>query len=64
MCEDKRITWWDRRTGSEYIFEWNGSAWEVFEREWGGVRWYPVSNPRELMLVLLTLLKNAGLLAA
>jgi hypothetical protein len=64
MTEHKRFIWWDRRTGSEYIFEWNGAAWEIFEREWGGVRWYPVNATRELMMELQALLVEAGGAAA
>ena len=59
-----RVSYFDRRNGSEVIFELNGSTWEVFEREWGGVRWYAADATPDRMLTLARLLAEANGAAA
>jgi hypothetical protein len=34
------VTWWDYRNGSDYRAELVSGQWQVWEREWAGVRWY------------------------
>jgi hypothetical protein len=43
-----RLRWWDPRSGSDFIADSRGGNWDVSEREYCGVQWYPVTITQEI----------------
>jgi hypothetical protein len=56
--QQSRVEWWDGTTGCHVIAEMTNGNWKFFEKESGGVRWYPVTGTSELMRIARALSSN------
>jgi len=52
----KKLRGWDGRTGSDVIAECDSAEWRIYEREYGGVRWCEIKEPKRLRDLLAGLL--------
>lgn len=52
------ITFWDDRSGSEFMAVWGTGRWMFAEREWGSASWYDVASTMELVQKLAEVLKK------
>jgi len=48
MGSTRKLKGWDGRTGSDLIAECASDEWRIYEREYGGVRWCEIKEPKRL----------------
>jgi hypothetical protein len=46
MGSTRKLKGWDGRTGSDLIAECASDEWRIYEREYGGVRWCEIKEPK------------------